>query len=192
MSELPLFPLNTVFFPGGRLPLRIFENRYMDMAKRCMKEGTPFGVCLIVQGKEVGEPAIPAPVGTLARIGEWDMPQLGVLQIVARGERRFRILERRVQPDGLAVASIETLPEDTDAAVPESCQTCVRLLERVIAQHASLFEPPHRLDSASWVGSRLAEVLPLPLPAKQALLELTDARARLERINSLIGARSPG
>lgn len=178
-----------MLFPGGRLPLRIFESRYMDMAKRCMKESAPFGVCLIVQGSEVGEPAIPASVGTLARLGEWDMPQLGVLHVLARGERRFRILERRVQRDGLALASVELLPEDSDAPVPASCATCVKLLERLIEQQASLFELPHRLDSASWVGARLAEVLPLPLPAKQELLELTDARQRLERVTALIGAR---
>lgn len=169
------------------MPLRIFESRYMDMAKRCMKEDAPFGVCLILQGKEVGEPAIPAPVGTLARIGDWDMPQLGLLHVIAKGERRFRILARRVQPDGLAVASIEPLAEDTDAAIPGSCKTCVRLLERVIEQQPALFEPPHRLDSASWVGARLVEVLPLPLPAKQELLELSDASVRLERLNALIG-----
>jgi hypothetical protein len=176
-----------VLFPGGRLPLRIFESRYMDMAKRCMKEDAPFGVCLIVQGKEVGEPAIPAPLGTLARINDWDMPQLGMLHIIAKGGRRFRILERRVQPDGLAVASVELMEEDADSAVPEACRTCVRLLERVIEQQAALFEPPHRLESASWVSARLVEVLPLPLPAKQELLELSDASVRLERLNALIG-----
>jgi Lon protease-like protein len=181
-----------VLFPGGRLPLRIFETRYMDMAKACLKDGTPFGVCLIVAGKEVGEPATPASIGTLARIGEWDMPQLGVLHVIARGEQRFRILERRVQPDGLAVASIEMLPQDADAPVPGSCKTCVRLLERVLEQQPALFEPPHRLDSASWVSARLVEVLPLPLPAKQELLELADAGTRLERLSALIGARSPG
>jgi Lon protease-like protein len=97
-----------------------------------------------------------------------------------------------VQPDGLAVASIEMLPQDADAPVPGSCKTCVRLLERVLEQQPALFEPPHRLDSASWVSARLAEVLPLPLPAKQELLELADARERLERLSGLIGARSPG
>ena len=178
-----------MLFPGGRLPLRIFESRYMDMAKVCLKEGAPFGVCLIVEGREVGEPAVPAPVGTLARIGDWDMPQLGLLHIVARGERRFRILERRVEKNGLAVANVEPLEDDTDAAVPDTCRTCVRLLERIIEQQPGLFDSPHRLDSASWVGARLAELLPLPLGAKQELLEMTEARERLVRLSALIGAR---
>jgi Lon protease-like protein len=186
MKDVPLFPLNTVLFPGGRLPLRIFEQRYMDMAKACLREGARFGVCLIREGKEVGAPATPVEVGCLARIGGWDMPQLGLLHVTALGEQRFRMLERRVQPDGLALAAIETLPADLDGPIPESCIGCVKLLERVIEQQAGLFEPPHRLDSASWVSSRLAEILPLPLPAKQELLELGDARARIERLNALL------
>ncbi|HEX6320978.1 MAG TPA: LON peptidase substrate-binding domain-containing protein [Burkholderiales bacterium] len=186
MTDVPLFPLNAVLFPGGRLPLRIFEQRYMDMAKACLRDGSPFGVCLIREGREVGAPATPVDVGCLARIGHWDMPQLGLLQITALGAQRFRIVERKVETSGLGRASIELLPGDTDAAVPESCAGCVRLLERVIEQQGALFEPPHRLDSASWVSARLAELLPLPLPAKQELLELTDARARLERLNALL------
>ena len=186
MKDLPLFPLNTVLFPGGRLPLRIFEQRYMDMAKACLRDSSPFGVCLIREGREVGAPAIPADVGTLAHIGAWDMPQLGMLHITARGEQRFRIIERHVQPDGLARASIQILEGEVDSSVPEACSACVKLLERVIEQQSGLFEQPHRLDSASWVSSRLAEILPLPLPAKQELLELSDARARIERLNELL------
>jgi uncharacterized protein len=186
MKEVALFPLNTVLFPGGRLPLRIFEQRYMDMAKACLRDGARFGVCLIREGREVGAAAVPAEVGTLARIGAWDMPQLGLLHVTALGEERFRILERRVQRDGLARASIQMMQEDIDSAIPESCSSCVKLLERLIEQQGGLFEPPHRLDSASWVSSRLAEILPLPLPAKQELLELRDARARIERLNALL------
>ncbi len=192
MNDVPLFPLNAVLFPGGRLPLRIFEQRYMDMAKACLRDGSPFGVCLIREGREVGAPATPVEVGCLARIGHWDMPQLGVLQITALGAQRFRIVERKVEASGLGRASIELLPGDTDAAIPESCAGCVRLLERVIEQQGALFEPPHRLDSASWVSARLAELLPLPLPAKQELLELSDARARLERLNALLAPRKSG
>jgi len=186
-ENVPLFPLNTVLFPGGRLPLKIFEQRYMDMAKVCLKEGSPFGVCLIRAGGEVGEPATPADVGTLARITAWDMPQLGVLEVVALGVRRFRIKDRRVQPDGLGRASIEPLPDDEDSAIPATCAACVTLLERVIERQPAFFEPPLRKDSSSWVSSRLAELLPLPLSAKQELLELADARARLERLNVLLG-----
>jgi len=186
--DLPLFPLNTVLFPRGRLPLRIFEQRYMTMAKACLKDGTPFGVCAIREGKEVGAPALPFDVGTTARIAEWDMPQLGVLQVVATGEARFRIIARRTRPDGLQVARIELLPAERDGAVPPDCTPCVRLLERVIEQHAQLFAMPHELQSAAWVSARLAEILPLALPVKQELLELDDPRVRLERLNALLRA----
>lgn len=186
MNDVPLFPLNTVLFPGGRLALRIFEQRYMDMAKACLRDGSSFGVCLIREGREVGAPATPVEVGSLARIGNWDMPQLGLLQITAIGAQRFRILERRVEANGLVRATVELLEDDCDAEVPQSCAGCVTLLEQVMGQQPALFEPPHRLNSASWVSARLTEILPLPLPAKQELLELSDARARLERLNSLL------
>jgi len=156
----------------------------MDMAKACLKDGSPFGVCLIREGMEVGAPATPSSVGTLARIVAWDMPQLGLLQVTARGARRFRIRSRRAQADGLLRGSIEMLDEETDAPVPADLAGCVRLLERVIEQHPAALERPHRLESCAWVGARLAELLPLPLEAKQALLELDDARLRLERLKA--------
>ena len=176
-----------MLFPGGRLPLRIFENRYMEMAKACLRENSPFGVCLIREGAEVGAPATPVDIGCLARIAEWDMEQLGVLQIVARGERRFRVLERRAQADGLLRASIELLEEDADSEIPARCALCVRLLERILDQPgAPPLETPHRLDSALWVSSRLAEILPLPLEVKQELLEIADGGTRLERLNDIL------
>lgn len=180
-----------MLFPGGRLPLRIFEQRYMEMAKRCLKDQSPFGVCLIREGAEVGAPATPNEVGTLARIASWDMPQLGVLQVSARGERRFRILERRVQADGLSVGTIELLADQADQPVPATLASMVKLLERVIEQHPELFERPHGLDSCAWVSARLAELLPLPLEAKQALLEMDDAKARLEHLKALVRADGP-
>ena len=192
-EEVALFPLHTVLFPGGRLPLRIFEQRYMEMAKACLRDNAPFGVCLIHQGKEVGEPAVPVGVGCLARIAEWDMPQLGVLQVTARGESRFRILHQRVQADGLVRASIELLPEGDDAPLPDAAARYAKLLERVIEQHPALLERPHRLDSSAWVSARLAELLPLPLEAKQALLETENGRARLEKLDALVSTQSiPG
>lgn len=186
IEDLPLFPLNTVLFPGGRLPLRLFEQRYLEMAKVCLKDNAPFGVCLIREGREVGAPAVPAKVGTLARIVDWDMAQLGVLQVVACGEGRFRLLERRTQPDGLARGRAEPIADDEDGPVPAGAARCARLLERVIQETPEAIAAPHRLDSASWVGMRLAELLPLPLESKQELLELTDARERLERLTGLL------
>jgi len=120
------------------------------------------------------------------------MEQLGVLQIGARGERRFRIIDRRVQADGLARASVQLMEEDGDAEIPAHCTTCVRLLERIIEQPgAPPVEPPHRMDSSAWVSPRLAEILPLPLAVKQELLELADGRARLERLNDFLTKGSP-
>jgi Lon protease-like protein len=177
-----------VLFPGGRLPLRIFETRYMDMAKGCLRDGTPFGVCAIREGGEVGAPATPHQVGTLARIVQWDMPQLGLLEVVAQGEQRFRILERRVEKNGLAVAKAEILADEADAPVAAAAAHCARLLERLIEREPALFAEPHRLDSAGWVSARLAELLPIELPEKQALLELDGAAERLARISALLRA----
>jgi Lon protease-like protein len=175
-----------VLFPGGRLPLRIFEQRYMGMAKTCLKDGTPFGVCLIREGNEVGKPAVPAEIGTLARISDWDMPQLGLLQVVARGEGRFRILERRVERDGLARARVAAIADDEDSPVPPGCARCARLLERLLGETPDAITQPHHLDSSWWVGLRLAELLPLSMASKQELLEITDVLARLERLNSVL------
>jgi len=186
-GEIPLFPLNTVLFPGGLLPLRVFEQRYMAMAKACLRDGTPFGVCLIREGTEVGAAATPEEVGCLARIVHWDMEQLGLLQIVAQGAERFRILARRVQGDGLAFARIELLPESADAPIPDQLAICRQLLERIAAEHGErIFAKPFQFDSSAWVSARLAEVLPLPLAAKQQLMELGDGVRRLELLQGFL------
>jgi len=186
MKDLPLFPLGTVLFPGGLLPLRLFEQRYLEMGKACLRDASPFGVCLIREGHEVGAPALPESIGCLARIVQWDMQQFGVLQIIAQGAARFRIVDRRLQADGLARATVELLPEEVDATVPERLATCRQLLQRVVAEHGErMFAPPLRFDSSAWVGARLAEVLPLPGPLKQQLLEL-DGLPRLEALERLI------
>ncbi len=185
--EIPLFPLGTVLFPEGLLPLRIFEQRYMEMSKACLRNDAPFGVCLIREGSEVGTPATPEEVGTLARIVHWDMQQLGLLQVVARGGARFRLLEQRVQPDGLVLGRVELLEDAEDAPIPEAFIACRELLERIAAEHGErLFAPPFRFDSSAWVSGRLAEVLPLPPAAKQALLAVDDGARRLEILHRLI------
>lgn len=189
-SELPLFPLNTVLFPGGLLPLRVFEQRYMEMSKACLRDGSAFGVCLIRDGAEVGAPATPEDIGCAARIVHWDMQQLGMLQIVAQGGRRFRVRATRIRDDGLVVADIELLPDEAEAPVPESLAECRRLLERVVAEHGErLFARPFRLDSSAWVSARLAEVLPLPAATKQTLLEM-DGLRRLQAVQKLLAQQA--
>lgn len=196
--QLPLFPLNTVLFPGGVLPLRVFEARYMDMVRGCMKQSTPFGVVLISRGREVGAPAATEVVGTLADIVAWDMPQLGLLHLRAIGGARFSIGEASVQADGLQLAQVETIEPDDDVPLAEQFLPCADLLRRVITDagnraaeqqagdtdpiRSAPFAAPYRFDSSVWVGNRLAEFLPIPLRAKQKLMELQDATARLDII----------
>ena len=186
-AEIPLFPLGTVLFPGGLLPLRIFEQRYLEMAKACLREGTPFGVCLIREGSEVGTPATHEALGCLARIMQWDMQQLGLLQLVAQGGERFRVRATRIRPDGLILADIDLIAEAADEPLPEKYRACRQLLERIVAEHGErLFARPFQLDSSAWVAARLAEVLPLPAAARQKLLELNDSTQRLEILQRLL------
>lgn len=188
--NVPIFPLNTVLFPGGLLPLRVFEARYMDMTRDCLKRGEPFGVCLIREGAEVGAPAVPEGIGCLAKILEWDMQQQGILNIKTQGGQRFRILERRTGAQGLTSADVELIPPEARAAVPAEFASCARLLEMVVADQGKLiFAEPHAFDDASWVGYRLAEILPVPLIAKQKLLELTDSLSRLSILQRFLESR---
>lgn len=185
--ELPIFPLNTVLFPGGVLPLKIFEQRYMTLAKACLRDEAPFGVCLIAQGQEVGTPALPHAVGSSARITEWDMPQLGVLRVTARGGRRFRILSRQVDDEGLIRAQVQWLAEEPERPVPPQLAGLLPLLRAIAAEAGEeRFPPPQAFDDAVWVGYRFAEVLPIPLAARQKLLELEDSLSRLEIIQAFL------
>ena len=187
---VPLFPLQAVLFPGGRLPLRIFEQRYMDMAKACLKQDEPFGVCLIAQGEEVarrgGPAAEPHETGTLARIAEWDMPTLGVLEVVAEGGERFRIRRRWAESSGLLRAEVEPIAAPPPLPVPGAYARLVPLLRAIVTDlekgAGSAPALPHRFFDAHWLGMRYAEVLPIPALARQKLLELEDGIDRLEII----------
>lgn len=187
--RIPLFPLNTVLFPGGVQPLKIFEQRYLDMAATCLKNGSPFGICLIDSGNEIGEAALPHLVGTLATIGNWDMEQLGILTINAIGDRRFRILDHEVGASKLLEATVELLIEP-EAPLPQNRERLLPLLQRIISDLGPERIPePHRYDDAAWVGYRIIEVLPVQNLAKQKLLELDDPLARLEILEKFLDQR---
>lgn len=188
---LPLFPLNTVLFPDGILPLKVFETRYIDMVRDCMKSNAPFGVVLIKSGQETGAVAEPEEIGSLALITDWEMPTLGVMMLRTQGGERFRILETRVLPDQRLEARVAMLPADAPLPVSDIHLSCARALKIVIDDvqtkgraeqgdaFVSPFSMPVRLDSASWVANRWCEILPIPLKARQKLLELGDAQNRL-------------
>ncbi|HEX5129056.1 MAG TPA: LON peptidase substrate-binding domain-containing protein [Usitatibacter sp.] len=179
-ESVPLFPLQAVLFPGSMLPLRIFEARYMDMAKGCLKSGDPFGVCLIREGAEVGAPAVPEAVGCLARIAECDMEELGILKVKAEGLERFRLRESRVERQGLVVGEIERIEPEAQAPEAPGLAECALFLQKVFAAIGNdRFAGEPAYADATWVGFRLAEVLPLRNDVRQKLLELTDATLRL-------------
>jgi Lon protease-like protein len=185
--EIPLFPLNTVLFPGGVLPLRIFEPRYVDMVKRCMREGGVFGVALIRDGVEAGGAATSHSIGTLAQIVDFDQLPDKLLGITTRGTRRFRSLSAHVQEDGLHFSQVELLAEDPLVVLPEEFQRYAKLLEQALPQMGDFFkhlEP--RYDDASWVSGRLAEIMPLALQDKQRLLEMDDPIERLQVLQPLL------
>lgn len=190
MSEqyLPLFPLHTVLFPGGVLPLRIFEPRYLDMVSDCLRNDHGFGICLIRSGHEVGRASDCHEVGTLARIQDWDNTPEGLLAITVRGECRFRVLEREVRADQLTMARLELLEEPPPQPLPVEFAPLARLLERLLDD----LDPPYKtlpraLDDTDWVGARLTELLPLDPQEKQLLLEQADPRARLAVLSARLG-----
>lgn len=188
-SELPLFPLNTVLFPRGPLPLRIFETRYVDMVKRCMREGSCFGVVLVQGGSEVGEVPGFAAIGTSARIIDFNLLPDGLLGITCHGERRFRVRRRWREADGLNMGAVEWIdpPKAPLVRVPAEYHHLGDLLRRVLPELGDVYaglEPRH--DDAEWVGARLVEILPLALGDKQACLELEDPLERLALIAPLI------
>ena len=170
--------------------MRVFETRYMDMTRDCLKREEPFGVCLIHEGTEVGAPAVPEGVGCLARIIEWDMQQQGILNLKTCGGQRFRILARETSTQGLISADVELIPPDATIAVPEKFASCARLLEMVVIdQGKPFFAEPHAFDDAAWVSYRLTEILPVSLVAKQKLLELSDSLARLSILQRFLESR---
>ena len=184
LTDLPLFPLNAVLFPGSPLSLRIFEPRYLDLVRDCSRTGSGFGVCLILEGREAGEPAVPAAIGTLARINDFYTLPDGLLGIGAIGGERFQVATTRVRDNGLVHGEVRIWPDEPAIEVSPEHGLLATILERLLEQlggaHARVER--QRLDDASWVGFRLAELLPLGQSEKQHLLQMTDPLRRLVQL----------
>ena len=186
-NVIPLFPLHTVLFPGGPLPLRIFETRYTDMVGRCAREQTPFGVVMIQEGDEAGEVATTASVGCTARIADFHTLKDGFLGISCVGERKFRAQRVWREPSGLNMAEVEWLAEEPRITLAPDYMALAATARRALGDLAEHYEHVEkRFDDASWVGSRLAELLPLELLDKQVLLEMHDPVARLDALMAVM------
>lgn len=189
LLDLPLFPLGTVLFPGGFLPLRIFEPRYLEMVAACMQQQAPFGVVLIRDGKEVGVSAEPYEVGTLAAIVDFDKGKDGLLMIACIGGERFRILERRIEANRLQRATVALLPAVEDRVLPPEYESLAAFLRAVVNQPGlsrRIAPPDIDYTSPREIGYRIAELLPVPPPQQQQLLEIDDPIERLAEIAWLI------
>jgi uncharacterized protein len=190
-QQIPLFPLNTVLFPGGLLPLRIFETRYVDMVGRCLRGDEVFGVVLIDGGSDTEREVGTALIGTSARIVDFQPLADGLLGLLCRGEQRFRISARSRREDGLNCASVEWIEEAKGVPVAVQFQPLLPLLRQAMANLTTIgrfIEPNY--EDASWVSHRLAELLPLDQSLQQRLLEIDDPDARLHLLAPLIEAQT--
>lgn len=183
-STLPLFPLHAVLLPGAAIGLRVFERRYLDMLRDASRDGSGFGVCLILQGEEVGAPAVPAAFGVEARVEDFDMGADGVLQLRLRGARRFHVQRTRVRDNGLVVGEITWCEEDSDDELRPQHALLGTLLGHIIEQAGEAYAPasPMLLDQAAWVGWQLAQLLPLQESQRLQLLQIDDPHERLQRL----------
>lgn len=193
--SLPLFPLGTVLFPGGLLPLQIFEPRYLDMIARCLSEGEPFGVVLLTHGQEVRTPEGEERflhAGTLASVQDTSASSPGLLQVVCRGGARFRVLDAERRPDGLWMAEAELLKDDHAVRVPSDLKGAADALDRVLSslhdvpQSRWPVQPPFRLEDCGWVANRWCELLPLPNGQKHNMLMLDNPMIRLELLHDVL------
>jgi Lon protease-like protein len=205
LSSLPLFPLDAVLYPGGLLPLRIFEVRYLDMIGKCHKTGAPFGVVALTQGSEVRK-AGDGPggdgfaseafhsVGTLATISSFSVPQPGLMMIRCGGAQRFEISRSEKLRHGLWIADVTRLDDDQAVKVPDDLQGAAdalgklihSLVERAVPAEQMPLAAPYRLDDCGWVANRWCELLPMPVELKQRLMELDNPLVRLELVSDIL------
>jgi Uncharacterized protein, similar to the N-terminal domain of Lon protease len=183
-ESLGLFPLHAVLLPGGVLGLRVFEPRYLDLVRECGRDGSGFGVCMIIDGEEAGAAATPAAFGTEARIEDFGSDERGLLTLRVRGHRRFHVFRTRVRDSGLVIGEVEWCDPDPDDELRPEHAVLGTLLQRILEQVGGEYAGagPAQLDDAAWVGWRLAELLPLGNLQRQALLQQDDPHARLQQL----------
>lgn len=182
-SALPLFPLHNVLLPGAAMGLRVFERRYLDLVRESGRNGTSFGVCLILDGTEVGAPATPAAFGTVVRIEDFDVGADGVLVLRLRGTRRFHVQRSRIRDNGLVVGEVNWCEPDSDDELRPEHSLLATVLERMLEQVGQFASVgPGLLDQAAWVGWRLAELLPLTEQQRLSLLQQDDPHQRLNQL----------
>lgn len=206
LESLPLFPLGTVLFPGGILPLRIFEVRYLDMIGKCHSHGAPFGVVALTQGSEVMRAPDAGPtgeafvdegfhgVGTLATITSLSRPQPGLIEIRCRGTQRFTINRREKLRHGLWIGDVQQMPDDPATPIPPDLEPIAlalaklieRLKERGVPQDQLPLQPPYELHDCAWVANRWCELLGLPLELQQRLMTLDNPLVRLELVGDIL------
>ncbi|MBK6294925.1 MAG: LON peptidase substrate-binding domain-containing protein [Rhodoferax sp.] len=204
LFSLPLFPLGTVLYPGGTLPLRIFEVRYLDMIRKCHRSGAPFGVVLLTQGTEVAKAGTQAasggaseafcPVGTLATITQCESPQAGLLVVRCTGTQRFRVTRSEKLKHGLWIGDVTLLLDDQAVAIPpdlthvsHALNTLIQSLhQRAVPAPEMPVRAPYLLDDCAWVANRWCELLPIPAEHKQRLMELDNPLVRLELVSDVL------
>ncbi|MBQ5943059.1 LON peptidase substrate-binding domain-containing protein [Massilia sp. AB1] len=194
--SMPLFPLSTVLFPDGVLPLQVFEVRYLDMISRCLLDETPFGVVLLTQGHEVRRPGAEqerfVAAGTVASVTETTATTPGLLQVLCRGGSRFSVVTAEQRINGLWMAEAELVEDDHEVPVPSELQGAADALDRVLAslhdvpQHRWPVQPPFRLEDCGWVANRWCELLPLPNQQKHQMLMLDNPVIRLELLHDVL------
>lgn len=187
-NDLPLFPLSRVLNPGGHMQLRIFEPRYLDLVRECTRGDRGFGVCHILAGSEVGPTAVPAAVGTLARVTDFQSGTDGLLHILIEGGARFTVVASRQRDDGQLRGDVMFWPAEPTPAVPVEFALLQTITERLVETMAPQWRdaPRSRYDDASWLGFRLAELLPLSGDEQQQMLELTDPVQRLAQLRDIL------
>lgn len=189
--ELPLFPLSSVVMPGGLLPLRIFETRYVDMVRNCFKRETGFVVCAIKSGAEVGTAAQPYGIGCVVKIVDWDQDDRGLLTLMTLGTQKVQVVDSRVLDSQLVMGDVVDLPQDPTCPVPAEYQILQDAMAQILEQIApSIVYDEPQLNDALWLGSRFIELLPLPLETRQQLMVADDPIDRLQQLLGWLRALS--